>query len=298
LSITLCGVAYAPSASQPLNPDAGEHSAPKQSESPTKQDKAIRDQRGTEAAPLIVKILNAPSSTPQPDAAETQRLKKPSPDWESPEWATVYATLILAAIGAGQLWMFLRQLRYMRDGMNDAKSAAEAAKESADSLIAGNRAFVFVNRWMFGSLPGSDLKYWVGPEWGNSGNTPPRNLRTHVRCEFKDSALSDDFNFHYHVTEEEVFTAFLGPHANIQGARLPLDGISASECLAIKGGTKFLYLMGWVKYFDIFHESKEHITRFCVRVEVLGDPQLPSMGLKFGFVPHPENNCADEDCKE
>jgi hypothetical protein len=205
-------------------------------------------------------------------------------------WLAI-TTVALAVVAAVQAGLFLWQLGLMREGITDAKEAAIASKGTADSLLASNRAFVYVHRQMYGEIPGP--RYWIGPEWGNSGNTPTKEMRTHVRCELLDFLLSDDFDFDYPTTE--IHAAFLGPRTTIMGARLPIEGLTQAELIAIQNKTKFLYLMGWVRYHDIFANTPEHMTRFCYQVDVAGDVQGQFSVL---FNPHPRNNCADEGCKE
>jgi hypothetical protein len=82
------------------------------------------------------------------------------------------------------------------------------------------------------------------------------------------------------------------------GARLPLGGASPADVMASYKGTKFLYIMGWAKYFDVFPDSREHITRFCYLIEIMGDPTGPMNTFAVGFTPFIRNNCADDGCNQ
>jgi hypothetical protein len=74
--------------------------------------------------------------------------------------------------------------------------------------------------------------------------------------------------------------------------------------LDAQAGRKFIYLWGWVRYFDVFPRTPEHITRFCWLIVPVGDPLAFVPGaapnqpgsLSFGSLHHSEGNCADEEC--
>lgn len=59
-------------------------------------------------------------------------------------WTIVLAvaTIALAGVAAGQLWMFKRQLAIMENGVGDAKTVAEAAKASADASLLSLRPWL------------------------------------------------------------------------------------------------------------------------------------------------------------
>ena len=59
-------------------------------------------------------------------------------------WTIVLAiaTIVLAGIAGGQLWMFKRQLTIMENGVGDAKTVAEAAKASADASLLSLRPWL------------------------------------------------------------------------------------------------------------------------------------------------------------
>ena len=131
-----------PEISQPPVPGNREHADEKPPDATNYQNEKSADQRGTEAAPIIVKVVNAPERAEKPEKANTDALPKPAPDWGSPEWSIVWATLVLVVVGGLQLAMFFRQLRYMRVGMNDAKIAAEAARDAANAANLSAKAAI------------------------------------------------------------------------------------------------------------------------------------------------------------
>ena len=224
-------------------------------------------------------------------------------------WLVVFTavlafTTVLLTIATCGLWNYAaEQATDMKNSIAVAKRSADAArvaaiasKIAADATVAGQRAFVFVLQNTYHRQP--DGRWWFSPVWGNSGVTPTKSLHTHVRFISRETPLPDDFDFHYASGPEDISTAFLGPHTNIQGARLPLGGIAASDVIAAQNGAKFLYILGWAKYSDVFPGSKEHITRFCSRIDIIGDPNGPKERVSVSFTPHRKNNCADEGCDE
>jgi hypothetical protein len=139
LLVTLMAVGMAtaqqpsPAILQPPIPSSGEHHGPEQTKTADQQDKEPADQHITESVPVVVKVLNTPNTPAETDNDSYKKLEKPAPNWWGPDWSIVWATLILAGVGTGQLVMFFVQLRYMRQGVNDAKTAAEAAKDAANA---------------------------------------------------------------------------------------------------------------------------------------------------------------------
>jgi len=86
----------------------------------------------------------------RPAAAEVADQGAQSHDERSrPHWtevATAIATVVLAIIAGGQAFLFIWQLRLMRRGVDDATTAADAAKESADAAKVAAEQSVEGNR--------------------------------------------------------------------------------------------------------------------------------------------------------
>jgi hypothetical protein len=59
--------------------------------------------------------------------------------------AAGFFTFWIVIVGGCQLVLFCVQLKYIRDSLVDAKTAANAAKQSADSLRNIERAYVFID---------------------------------------------------------------------------------------------------------------------------------------------------------
>ncbi len=76
-----------------------------------------------------------------------------------------------------------------------------------------------------------------------------------------------------------------------------------TDLAAVKEGNKHLYIWGTARYRDIFPDTPERITRFCVvATNVTGDPTAPwddnNNKMEITFSTYHEHNCADEECNE
>lgn len=122
-------------ASEPPSPAPLEPGQKPQAESAPANQQTNTDQRGTEEVPLVVKIAPAPEAQPESSEQRNAREQQSSQD----RWTLVFAGLTtlftgaLVGVGGGQLLMFYRQLGYMRDGMQETKTAAEAARDAANA---------------------------------------------------------------------------------------------------------------------------------------------------------------------
>lgn len=125
---------------QPPSPSISEKSKPVQPPTHQTENEGSKQNYGTANDPLFIKIV----PTEQADNARQQQTKnedqKASFDRrmaDSTEDLAIYtgglvaATIVLALVGVGQLYMFYRQLGYMKDGVRDAKIAADAAAAGA-----------------------------------------------------------------------------------------------------------------------------------------------------------------------
>jgi hypothetical protein len=174
--------------------------------------------------------------------------------------------------------------------------------------VADKRAFVFptgINPfWELN--PDEGFYYWrIRPVWQNSGETPTRRLRLYTDCEIRDTALPPNFQFVDGPIPPGA--GMLGPHSSSMGGAAPLiprPGISPQDILDAIASRKFIYLWGWVRYYDVFPNTKEHVTRFCWQIMPVGDPhaftpgQIPTApgSLQFAYLHIGQGNCADDEC--
>ena len=173
-----------------------------------------------------------------------------------------------------------------------------------EALVADKKAFVFpigLNQSYEKDTATSFYNWRFKANWRNSGDTPTRNLRLHVVCELRDSLLPANFDFD--LPNPNPQTGLLGPKFDsLLGVAPmpPLPAITAQDIADIQQARKTLYLIGWVKYFDVFPGTPEHITRFCWQIMPEGNPYTfvpndPNNALLFGYVHNVRGNSADNE---
>lgn len=176
-----------------------------------------------------------------------------------------------------------------------------------EAMIAGGRAFVFaIDIYPLWRRNDDGSHSWIfRPAWKNSGDTPTKHLVFHTACVVRDSPLPAGFNFDYPTAD--IGRGLLAPDGILYGGAAPKPNVSqitVRDIIEVQNGLKYIYLFGWATYSDVFAENKLHITRFCWRIDPLGDPTAFDPNSKPGqpghmqFITlhHPEGNCADEEC--
>jgi hypothetical protein len=205
---------------------------------------------------------------------------------------TALATIIIAAFTC-TLWI----------------ATSQQAQLTREALVADKRAFVFPTGfrqyWELDQTSGH-YNWRFRPVWRNNGDTPTKRMRLHVACELRNTPLPQNFDFNYVTTN--IGTGLLGPKYENEGGLAPMPphqpAITAQDIIDVQNGRKFLYLMGWTRYFDVFPKTPERITRFCWIVIPNGNPLafIPNSpegsphALTFGYLHFPRGNCADEEC--
>jgi hypothetical protein len=276
----------------------------------TKQTTTPEDQRGTEQLPLTVKVLPNPRS--QTEIAEEKRSSDEHAANErgliTATWILAGFTLLLALVAGAQVALFFWQLRLMRAGIADTKSAVYAAREGAlaardqantahVAMIDGQRAYVYPERvhWEYeGRLATMSIVAWkFFVHWRNWGNTPTKHA---VQCSYETistaEALPDGFDFAAVENPVELGqNVSFAPKAIIHGThhRIPVYILQQ-----IKDGNAFLYIWGWADYNDVFEGTTRRRTEFCFGVEVRGD--VRSEKCQFAFPRYGPYNGTDDEC--
>jgi hypothetical protein len=219
------------------------------------------------------------------------------------------ATVGLMVVAVVQAALFFWQLRYMRIGLHDAQLSANAAKDGAVAaansveiaklaMVAGNRAYVHHNgcRWISHMREADGKLIWrLRPLWTNTGNTPTRQLRVSVKYSVVNMQIADKGGC---VEFAEQSPAMIPAKGEIESECFDLTGDELHE---IKSKRKFLYVWGQALYLDVFPESKEHVTKFCVlATRLTGDPRLPwhdtNNRFDIHFVADGRHNGVDDEC--
>jgi hypothetical protein len=222
------------------------------------------------------------------------------------------ATARLWEAGERQIKVLERAVDVSTESAAAAKVSAEAAKDGAQAswdsadtakltMVARDRAYVHYNgcRWISHRRDQNDPVFWrISPAWFNGGNTPPRRLRVYAHYELLDTPLPQDYSFT--PAEHQNTPAMLPPKGQLWSASRDVFG---SDLLAVKEGKKHLYIWGTARYPDIFQDTPERITRFCVvATSVTGDPTVfwdeKTNKVDITFSTYHQHNCADEECDE
>jgi hypothetical protein len=204
---------------------------------------------------------------------------------------TALATIIIAAFTA-TLW----------------RATTAQGKLAREAFIADKRAFVFAS----GTAPFYEpdattghFNWRIGVAWQNSGDTPTKQLRFYVDGFLTNIPITPTHDFNYIDSRAPPGPGMLGPKAPGVAGQAPhmphQAALTPQDILDIQNGRKFFYLWGWARYFDTLPNTKEHITRFCWLIRVVGDPLLfnPAIdphSLRFFNSYEGRGNCADEEC--
>jgi hypothetical protein len=138
-------------------PSGLKSSSPPQAHSEQSKQETGAEPRGTESAPIVVKILPAPKTEEERAQEAQERQEKTTTD----RWLMIFtgavafftaalvgATGLLYRAGERQLSLnrnfFSRQARAMAESNSVARQAAEAASTNARAAIAAERAYLFI----------------------------------------------------------------------------------------------------------------------------------------------------------
>jgi hypothetical protein len=206
---------------------------------------------------------------------------------------TALATLMIAAF-TWTLWI----------------ATTRQADFAREAHILDKRAFIFaVNfvQFWYPPDPATGLYNWfLRPIWRNTGDTSTKDLTLHVECEIRNTQMPPAYPFTYQDTD--VATGIIGPKMDMLGGVAPPypATLTPEDISEAQQGRRFIYLWGWVKYFDVFPDTPRHVTHFCWLITTAGDPRNfvpntpgtpPTRGaLSFGLAQHREGNYnKDED---
>lgn len=113
--------------------------------------------------------------------------------------------------------------------------------------------------------------------------------------------------FDFNQISNPIGVGHFGPKVTSQGGvapALPQSAVTPQDLLDAQQLRKFIYVWGWVRYYDVFSRREEHITRYCWQIVVIGNPfaftpgQTPGQAgsLTFSYLLNIEGNCADDEC--
>jgi hypothetical protein len=214
-----------------------------------------------------------------------------------------FYTGILVGLGALQIIGVAVQLVLLFLAFRESRRASDIAREA---MVAAQRAFVFaVNVGGVYELDQNKQQWnWrLRALMRNSGNTPTKNLTMRTACLLLNHQLPKNFDFDGNMTAS-IGTGMLGPKADGLTGIAPASpdpALTPQDIIDVQNGRKWIYLMGWLRYYDVFPETSQHITRYCWLVTPAGDPLKFTPAnpgeVTFPSIHHFEGNCADDECK-
>jgi hypothetical protein len=220
---------------------------------------------------------------------------------------TLVLAVLTGVLAASTIGLWIVTWRASASQARDMKASIAASEKSVEiasnAMVAGERAFLFATGFeQFYELDTTTghFNWRFKPIWRNSGNTPTKELTISTICEIGASTLPDDFDFD--IPSGIVGGGLLGPkYENLGGIAppYPLAPVTTEDLLAAQNGTKYIYLIGWAKYRDVFPNTDAHITRFCWIILPNGDPLtfVPNdkdHALGFPYAHHQKGNSADD----
>jgi hypothetical protein len=174
---------------------------------------------------------------------------------------TALATIVIAAF-TGTLWV----------------ATLTQARLTREAFIVDKRAAVFpigIRPLYEPDLATGHFNWRIGPLWQNTGDTPTQGLRIYTDGFLSNVAISSTFDFAHTNPNLPPGTGMLGPKMISPGGmapHMPAPGLTPQDILDIQNGRKFFYLWGWARYRDGLPETSEHISRYCWRIFVTGNP--------------------------
>jgi hypothetical protein len=250
--------------------------------------------------------LSQPSQSPKQEQTTQQVEKKTDTErsiWKPDDPVSLY-TLVLALFSGLLVTVSIVQIRYLIRADRTARITAEAAKDQTvltrQAMVDTQRAFVLVKAlevelvtFPYQSPTAGIIDriagWRMGVVWENSGDTPTRDLITHVSLKFFDDEIPNNYDFP-DLPERNVSKALIGPRGTIHSASFL---ISVQEAQDVKNGPKGLYMWGWAEYDDVFPNTKRHRTEFCYELLFIDPfPQRAS----FGHLMYRAHNGADDEC--
>ena len=272
----------------------------------------LEQQKGTNLVPFGQNNIAAGKTSARPEQDHSSKSEHSENESKLATWTVVLgiATVILALIGIGQLYMFWSQLRLMRKAIGDGTIAANAAKDSAEiareALLKTERAFVFLDGFTYELTTAADSKnedenlpefyrnrrelfitrFAVQPKWKNGGNTPTRKMT--IRIDWRGPLGPVPPDYVYRNPQEEFF---LAPKASEPCMYIEMPGAQAliEYEMNHNGDKPMMFIWGRADYEDIFGQS--HFVEWCrqVRFECHKGGKLGADFIHYGAYNRTDN---------
>ena len=206
------------------------------------------------------------------------------------------ATAAVAAVGAAH-----DTLSKMQGQIDEAKNANAIAKDALQSV---QRAFLIQSPIFANDIDPTTHEQRglnVNIRWDNSGDTPTRNMTALMSFQERVNPITEKIALTdvWDPRISKIITpGLVGPkgHANVGLVNIPWPLVTN---VYLKK-THF-YVWGWARYRDVFKDTPNHITRYCLELAAFGGNYSSASGKLVDpivtFLNCPFNNCSDDECK-
>jgi hypothetical protein len=255
-------VALAPDSwgqSQQPPPSAAQPNSQAQAKGKSDRQKASTDQRGTESAPLVVKIVGTEPQAQR--AADTDRNGNKD---NSTDWWMFGATVGIGLIGILQLAAFLVQARRLRQTVDIMKDTGERQLRAYISDVEGNAVL----------RDSTETEIDIEISFQNAGQTPAYNVE--IRCDPPIIARHDARPFDREPQFAPVKT-IIAPNSSFI-IRRELFTDDAGVIPRIQNSERAIFVWGSVDYIDAFANKRYFIFR-CIAL---------GRGSSWPLLPHPD----------
>jgi len=165
-----------------------------------------------------------------------------------------------------------------------------------DTLVVSERAFVNLGGVNTLSSRDPDPKKGeflaVFTTLTNSGNTRTTGLEFLVRCVTSATKLVEPWGL-LHQEAEEHLPQVIAPKSGVP----VICSFKKSDVADMLDGKLFGYLLGDIRYQDIFEPNNRHVTQFSLALTVNKYTETP-FAAEAQLGPVGKHNCADEDCPQ
>jgi hypothetical protein len=236
--------------------------------------------RGPSKEALVAERPEAQKTTTPSEQKEDESQEKASNERMLVLWTVVIAigTAALALVAAGQLGMFLVQLRLMRKSVIDTGAAANAASDSAatmrDTARRQLRAYLTVSEISIG-MPAqweqvNPVAFITDIRIKNSGQTPAYKVKGWIHCGFITSAEKLEFK---HPANIEIVEWTLGA-GEWKSFRVPKTSLTHEQYVGIAEGKYVFFTYGRVEYRDVFDSF--WWTNYRLKLRIAKDGSRPT----------------------
>lgn len=155
-------------------------------------------------------------------------------------------------------------------------SATEQASQTQQMYILDKRAFIHaiaLNPYPELDAGGAHYNWRFRPVLRNGSETHADSVEMCFECVVRNIPLPAHHD--YDNLSAPIGSGFFGPKTDLQGGIAPpmqIAAITPDDILSAQKDQKFIYVIGWIKYYDIFTPYFQHETHYCWQVSPVGNP--------------------------